>query len=222
VDVSTHRHELEADAHRRSVAELVLSVETPHVLDDPGERHSEAYAAEGLGGGAVDAHDELAEAGGHQPVGYSLVEQQRVGRHFAAQTALRGETDHVDEARMQERLAETHEGYGAGGFAVPAVAPFTVRTFADRLAEPIHDSLEGHPLHEPLTFVPSVPDAGRAVQVAGVGGLDVDLAQRVGAGRVAILRAAGRPWTTARRQAAGRHPVSPRGGRGAGRPATGS
>ena len=142
MDVSTHRHELEADAHRRSVAELVLSVETPHVLDDPGERHSEAYAAEGLGGGAVDAHDELAEA---------------------------------------------------GGFTAPAVALLTARSFADRLAEPNHDGLERRPLHEPLGLVPSVPDAGRAAQVAGVGRLDVDLAQRVGADPVATLPAAGRP-----------------------------
>src|SRR5665647_3597970 len=70
--VGAHRHELEADAHPRSVAVLALIVEMPHVLDDPGERRAGAYAAEGLGGGAVDAHDELAEAFGRVRSGASL------------------------------------------------------------------------------------------------------------------------------------------------------
>ena len=93
-----------------------------------------------------------------RPAAIAVIEQQRVRRHLGAQAALLGGADHVQEARMQERLAQPHEGDRAAGL------------------DALGHGLERRPLHEALGLVPGVPHAGSARQVAGVGGLQVDLA----------------------------------------------
>jgi len=75
---------------------------------------------------------------------------------------------------VQQRLADAHErdGAGAGGRSAGTVAALR--------GEPVDDGLERLPFHEALGLVPGVPHAGRAGEVAGVRGLDVDLAEDVG------------------------------------------
>jgi hypothetical protein len=48
--------------------------------------------------------------------------------------------------------------------------------------EALYDRLIDLPVHEAFRFVPGVPHARPAIQIAGVGGLDVDLAETVGYG----------------------------------------
>ena len=50
-----------------------------------------------------------------EPGRHLVVEQQRVGRHLGAQSALLGQPHHVEEPRMQQRLAEAHEGHALAG-----------------------------------------------------------------------------------------------------------
>jgi hypothetical protein len=168
-DVGAHRHEFDADAHTGPVVRTAPVMQAADVLDDLGQRGAGAHAAEGLGGGAVDAHHELIEAGPQQAAGQRVVEQQRIGGDLGAQAARLGESHHVEKARVQQRLAETHEGDGAGG------VPIARR----HIRKPVHDGRERRPLHEPFGLVPGAAHAGRTVQIAGVGGLDVGLAKDI-------------------------------------------
>jgi hypothetical protein len=77
-------------------------VHAAHVLYDPVQRRSRAHATEGLGVGAVDAHDQLVQTRVEQPGSHRVIQEQRVGRHLRAQFAGLRRADHVEETRVQQ------------------------------------------------------------------------------------------------------------------------
>jgi len=99
----------------------------------------------------------------------SVVTSARRPRRLTSRTMSRKRGCSSGSPRPMKAMAGG--GVRACGHAAPAVAR--------GIHQPIHHGLERRPFHGSLGLVPGVAHAGDAGQIAGIGGLDVDLAQTI-------------------------------------------
>ena len=147
-----------------AVDEHAQSLEALQVGDDRGQLGPQAHVGVALRRRAVDGHPQQIQPGLDQRAAALFVQHGAVGDHLHPCAELLSLGHPLDSAAMDQRLADAAEidrGHG--------VKP----------RQTIQDRVEGGLRHAAHGLVPVVAETGNALDVAGVGRLDVDFSQVV-------------------------------------------